>query len=122
MPHRVSPRGLTLIELAVAIVVLSVGTLAAFRAIDQSQRGIGGQVPRALAHEVAMTRADELRLLGMQDGRALPREVEMGPFRWTVEVGEQVTAIGLIEAEIRVRAPGQPGARLAVYVPVEAEP
>jgi len=114
------PRGLTLVELVVAITVLSIGTIAAFRAFDQAQRSIGEQPARALAHQVALNRAAELKLSGMTAGRSLPAEVTMGPWRWTVEVREEATRVGLVQAEIRVSTQGQPGARLASYVPAEA--
>lgn len=115
-----SARGLTLVELVVAIMVLSIGTIAAFRAFDQAQRGIGEQAARALAHQVALNRAAELKLSGMAAGRSLPSDVAMGPWRWTVEVREEATRVGLVQAEIVVATPGQPGARLASYVPAEA--
>ena len=118
MPGRVkAPRGVTLVELVIAVTVLSIGTLAGFRAFDQAQRGIGGQEARIFAHQVAMNRAAELRLTGMVAGRALPGQVRMGPFDWTVTIVEDQTRVGLIAAEIRVTAPDQPGARLAVFVP-----
>ncbi|MCB1396380.1 MAG: type II secretion system minor pseudopilin GspI [Rhodobacter sp.] len=114
---RVTSHGFTLIELLVAVAILSIGTMAAYRSFDAAQRGIGGQLPRALAAEVALNRAAELRLSGMSAGRSLPAQVRMGRTDWRVEVAERSTAGGLIEAEIRVTAPDSPGARMVVYVP-----
>lgn len=116
-----APRGVSLVELVVAIAVLSIGLLAAFRAFDQAQRGIGEQVARILAQQVALNRAAELTLSGAAQGRGLDRAVRMGPFEWQVEVSEETTAVGLVAATITVTAPGQPGALLTAFVPAGAE-
>ncbi|MCB1407836.1 MAG: prepilin-type N-terminal cleavage/methylation domain-containing protein [Rhodobacteraceae bacterium] len=110
-------RGFTLIELVVAVAILSIGSLAAYRSFDAAQRGVGGQIPRLLAAEVALNRAAELRLSGMAEGRALPATVRQGRTDWTVAVTENRTSGGLIEAAIAVTAPGSPGARAVTYVP-----
>lgn len=108
-------RGLTLLELVVAVLVLSLGSIAALRAVDQSRIAIGGAEPRALAQIVARNRAQELRLFG---GRAdLPRQVEMGGRVFRVSVQRARTAGGLIRASITVRAVGGPGAHLVAFVP-----
>ena len=111
-----SPRGFTLIELAIAVAILAIGTMAAFRTFDAAQRGIGGQVARALAHEVALNRAAELRMIGMVAGRALPSTVTQGHTDWRVDVAEAVTDGGLVAVNIVVSAPGQPGARIVAFV------
>lgn len=109
-------RGFTLIELAVAVAILAIGTMAAYRSFDQAQRGIGGQLGRALAAEVALNRAAELRLGGMAAGRSLPDRVTEGGTGFRVAVDEAATEGGLVEATIRVTAEGGPGARLVVTV------
>ena len=109
--------GFTLIELAVAVAILAIGTMAAYRSFDAAQRGIGGQLDRALATEVALNRAAELRLNGMQAGRGLPSRVIQGGRTWTIAVHEAAMAGGLIEATIAVTAPDRPGARLVAAVP-----
>ena len=112
-------RGFTLIELAIAVAILAIGTIAAYRTFDQAQRGIGGQLDRALAAEVALNRAAELRLAGMAEGRALPDTVTQGRIDWQVAVAGLATAGGLVEATIVVSADGRPGARVVVVVPRE---
>lgn len=114
-------RGFTLIELLVAVAILAIGTTAAWRSFDAAQRGVGGQLPRTLAAEVALNRAAELRLAGMAAGRSLPARVQMGRTDWAVAVAERATAGGLVEADIRVSAEGSPGARVVVHV-TEAPP
>lgn len=110
-------RGFTLIELVVAVAILAIGSLAAYRSFDAAQRGVGGQIPRLLAAEVALNRAAELRLSGMAAGRALPAVVRQGRIDWTVEVTENRTSGGLIEAAITVSARDRPGAHVVVHVP-----
>ena len=115
-----SRQGFTLIELVIAVAILSIGTIAAYRSFDAAQRGIGGQIPRLMAAEVALNRAAELRLGGMSAGRRLAAQVDQGRTTWTVDVTETATASGFIEAAIAVSAEDSPGARLVVYVPVDA--
>lgn len=112
-------RGFTLIELAIAVAILAIGTIAAYRTFDQAQRGIGGQLDRALAAEVALNRAAELRLYGMVAGGALPDVVTQGRTDWRVAIDGLATAGGLVEATITVSADGRPGARVVVVVPRE---
>ncbi len=111
-----SQTGVTLLELVIAVFVLAIGTIAALRAVDHAQRNIGGEAARLFAAEVALNRAEELRLVGARDGRGLPKSVEYGPYDWQVEVGEKETRAGFVEATITARAEGQPGARYVVIV------
>lgn len=106
-------RGFTLIELVAAIAVLSIGTLAALRATDQSARALGQAMPRLLAQIAAENRAEELRL-GLS---GLPGTVTLGPEVITVEVTTLPTAAGLVEARIRARTASGPGTVLVAYLP-----
>ncbi len=109
--------GISLIEMVIAVLILSVGVIAGFRSLGQSQRAIGMELPRLLAQTVALNRAEELKLLGAEAGRSLPDLVTMGPFDWVVAVDEAPTQGGFVEATVRVSAEGQPGAILVAYVP-----
>lgn len=112
--------GLTLIELAIAVLILSLGTLAALRAVDQSRVAIGGMTPRALAMIVAQNRAQELHLYG---GRvALPDEVEMGGQRFDIATRLTPSSLGMLHASITVRGPAGPGAHLEVHVLASGNP
>lgn len=113
---RCTTMGLTLLELVVAVMVLSVGSIAALRATDQSRVAIGGMPSRVLAQIVARNRAQELQLYGGQGAQALPGDVEMGRRQFKVTVQTATTAAGLVEAVITVRGPDGPGAHLVAYV------
>lgn len=111
--------GISLIEMVVAVLVLSIGVIAGFQSLGQARIGIGGEVPRLLAHNVALNRAEELLMLGAAAGAGLPDTVLMGGIAWRVEVDQSATEGGFSEARIRVGAPGQPGAVYVVYAPLE---
>ena len=111
---------MTLIELVVAVAILSLAALAGWRSFHVAGESVGTQAMRALAHEVALNRAAELQLLGLAEGRGLPATVAMGPVAWQVTLSETATRAGHVLVEIAVSAPQQPGARLSVFVRPEA--
>ncbi len=108
--------GVTLLELVIAVFVLAIGTIAAMRAVGHAERNIGSEAARVFAAEVALNRAEELRLWGARDGRSLPQSVEYGPYHWQISVDEKETRAGFIEATVTARAEGQPGGRYVVIV------
>lgn len=110
-------RGLTLVELAVAVLILSIGTLAVLRSTDQARLVIGGSEDRLLARLVAENRAAELQALLPADRTGLPSQVMMGGQRFVVETSEEITAAGLKRVEITARAPRGAGTQLVVYLP-----
>jgi general secretion pathway protein I len=109
-------RGLTLLELVIAVLVLSMGSLAAIRATDQSRVSIGGMPSRVLAQIVARNRVQELQLYGALQSGTLPDTVQMGGRSFQVTVETRSTTGGLTEAAITVRGPDGPGAYLVAYV------
>lgn len=115
LTRRAGQRGLTLLELVIAILVLSLGSLAALRATDQSRRAIGGEEPRLLARIAARNRAEELQLYGGR-GPALPAEVELAGQAIAIDTGMQATAGGLLRATVTARAASGEGAALTVYL------
>ncbi|SLN47002.1 hypothetical protein ROG8370_02039 [Roseovarius gaetbuli] len=112
-------RGVTLLELVVAVFVLSIGTIAALRSADQAGRVLGGEAARVMAMQVALNRAEELRLLGAIGARSLSNRVVYGPYTWQVAVSEKATRAGFTEATITARSPDQPGGRVVVIAPTE---
>ena len=113
--------GLTLLELAVAILVLAIGSIAALRASDQSRLAIGGEAPRLLARIAARNRAEELQLYGIGGG-ALPGQVTLGGQRFDLDTDTEATAGGLLRATVTARAPSGEGATLVLYLPREPRP
>ena len=111
-------RGLTLLELAVAVLVLSIGSLAALRATDHARDSIGAGRARLLSEVVARNRAEELRFLGGA-GRALPGSVEIGGLAFTVQTDFEATAEGLTRVTVIAQAQQAPsgGAMLVTYLP-----
>lgn len=111
-----STRGLTLLELTVAVFVLALGSIAALGAVDQSRRGIGQERTRLLAGIVAQNRAEEMRLLGAAAGQGLAGSVSMGAQSFQVSHNLKGTAGGLIEVTITVRSEVGPGAVMVTYL------
>lgn len=133
MRRPLSPdRGVTLIELVVAVAILALGTTAAWRSLDAARRGVGAQATRALAQEVALNRAGDLRLADRT--APLPDTERMGGLDWTVTQTMRPAEGGLIEIELSVTAPrrlpggapgtatGGAGARLVVWLPAPDAP
>ncbi|WP_297774248.1 type II secretion system protein [uncultured Roseovarius sp.] len=115
----IGTRGITLLELVIAVFVLSIGTIAALRSADHAGRALGGEAARVMALQVALNRAEEYRLLGARAATTLPRSVAFGPYQWQLDISEEITRAGLTEASITTRAPDQPGARLVVIARTE---
>lgn len=115
-PARGRDGGVSLLELAIAVLVLSIGVIAAFRSIDQSRRVIGDEPARLYAHEVALNRAEALHLpaAALADG-GLPDRVSYGGVDWAMTVTEGRTLAGFLEQVITVTAPDLPGARIVTY-------
>lgn len=115
-PETAGNSGLTLLELAVAILVLAIGSLAAIRASDQSRLAIGGETPRLLARIAARNRAEELQLYGAT-GTPLPRQVALGGQSFDITTETEPTAGGLLRATVTARARTGEGATLILYLP-----
>lgn len=120
--RRPADTGFSLVELLVAVLVLSIGVIAAMRSVGHSTRVLAGETDRLMAQTVALNRAEELRLLGAARGRGLPRTVPMGHGDWQVRMDEAASQAGLVEITITVSAPGRPGARLVTYVSPDRRP
>lgn len=110
-------RGLSLVELVIAVLILSIAVIGTYRVLDQSSRQIGTETARLLAGVVAANRAEELRLARTAGYGALPGQVRMGPHMFEVEVSQSLTAAGLSEATIKVRAAQGPQVVLVTYLP-----
>lgn len=124
MQQRISPRrqmrgmrGLTLLELVIAVVILSIGTLAAVRATDQSRVSIGGGMTRLLATVAVQNRAEEVKLMGLTAVRSLPTKIRLGGQDFALTVETRLTAAGLTQVELGARAVTGEGAVLVLWLP-----
>ncbi|WP_375257065.1 prepilin-type N-terminal cleavage/methylation domain-containing protein [Citreimonas sp.] len=108
-------RGLTLIELAVAILVLALGTVAAIRVTDQARVSIRGEVPRVLVRIAARNRAETLLLQGAT-GPALLGVETLGTLDIALGTRTEITAEGLVRATITARAPSGEAAQAVVFL------
>lgn len=115
-------RGLTLLELVVAIAILAIGAIAATRTMDQARLSLGGAMPRLMAQIAAHNRAEEMRLYGPGRWGTLPARDRVGGVEITLSVGTEVTAGGLIRAEITARTEAGPGAALVTFLPPQRGP
>lgn len=112
-------RGISLIEMVVAVLILSIGVIAGFKSLNQSRLVIGGEMPRIIAHTVALNRAAEWQIQGAAMAQGLPDTVVSGGITWLIEVTSEPTLGGFVEARIKVSAKDQPGAVYVVYAPPE---
>lgn len=81
-----SDRGLTLIEVLVAIVVLGVGLAGLLAALGHLLGGAGGVVAFAQGTWLAERILGELELQALAGGGVAPGEGQEGRFRWAVAV------------------------------------
>jgi len=117
-----SARGITLIEVIIAILVLAIGTLAAVRTMDQSRLELGGARDRLLAQLVASNRAAEIRVVGLAAGANLPASVQQGPFEWRIATQSKATQGGVYQVQITVTGAGRPGAVLTTFANIGPPP
>lgn len=110
-----SDRGLSLLELVIAVFVLALGSMAALRATDQARVAIGGASERTLAQLAVDNRAEALKLLGR--GAGLPDRVMLAGQEFSVQTAYEATAGGVLLATIVARGQGGAGAVITVYLP-----
>ena len=112
---RARDAGLSLVELMVAVLILSIAVVGLMRSLERGARLAAETRDRALAGIVARNRAELLALDGA--GVALPDRVRLAGREWRVEEARRVTAGGFVEVTIRT-APADgagPGVSLVTY-------
>lgn len=113
-----SARGLSLLELVVAIAILAIGTISIIRATGQARHALGGSVPRILAQVVAENRAEALLLPG---AGGLTGYQQIGDYGFRVHLETKATRGGLLEGRIAVTSDSGPGVVLVTILPREAQ-
>jgi general secretion pathway protein I len=108
-------RGVTLVEVLVAVVILGIGLTAAMRTGTASTRTLEGARTRTFAHWAAVNRAEELRIQGDAAGQG-PTEARLGGQRFRVTETREPGPFGLIRVEIRAAGPDGPGARFVTWI------
>ena len=104
--------GFSLIEIVVAVLVLSVAVIGLFRVFDTNTQNAAGQRDRALAMIVAQNRAQSIAL-GVRD---LPASVRLGRKDWVVQTSSKATLGGFVEIDIHVSpSSGGSGVLLTTY-------
>lgn len=103
--------GVSLLEVVIAIAVLSIALVGLFQVLNQSLRDAGSQNDRLLALLVARNQAEELQA-GL---RSLPDTVILGGRTWLVERQGRAVDNGLSEVAITAR-PRRGGAGSEVVV------
>ena len=101
----VEPRGFTLIEVLVALIVVSLGMLAVIQTVGQTANNSTYMRDKTVAHWIAMNQLTEVRL--QPNAPPIDKssdEVEMAgrDWRWTMEV-KQTPVETIRRIDIRVR-------------------
>ncbi|MGV6848433.1 MAG: prepilin-type N-terminal cleavage/methylation domain-containing protein [Marinibacterium sp.] len=104
--------GFSLIELLVAIIVLSIVTIGLYRVFDQGLFAIASDRDRLFAGIVARNRAEEMAL----NLPELADTVSLAGQDWTIEETEIATTDGFVQVAIAVKPMrGGAGARLIAF-------
>lgn len=122
MSGRGGTRGITLVEVMVAVMVLSVGTVAALQAFDAARLQIGAAPERVFAQHVALNRIAAFRAQDRETARALPRTVRFAGRSYSFEITETETLGGYVELRVRAARPEGAGAVLVAFLPPEPPP
>ncbi len=103
--------GVSLVELVVAVLILSIAVIGLFRVFDQAAASVASNRDRQIAGLVARNVAEGIRL-----GIEIPVRTRFGGQEWQIEAAPRRTSGGFDELIIRVApAAGGPGAVLTTY-------
>lgn len=109
-------RGITLIEVLTALVVLSIALIGTFRTIDHQARSTGALEDRLFAHWLAENRLADLRLEGLPAKRNLSEKVRFAGTDWTIQIRQHDETDRLVRVELEARSERKPGAVLTGYI------
>lgn len=112
--------GVSLIELTVAVLILSLAAVGMFRTLDQGVLVAGSAEDRFLATLVARNHAEALQLPGTTPSRT----VSLGGRDWEITRDQRETRAGFIEVDLLVTSrQTESGARLrTIMAPTEDRP
>ena len=83
---RASERGLSLLEVLAAVVVLAIALIAIFRALDSQTRNTAALAERMFAHWAALNVLEEARLNGPPEERETETTAELGGIEWKLTI------------------------------------
>ncbi|MGH1356940.1 MAG: prepilin-type N-terminal cleavage/methylation domain-containing protein [Thalassovita sp.] len=112
--RRRAQQGLTLIELVVAIAILSIGSLAALRTTDQARLAIGSQLHRVLTDTALRNRTQELQLLGPYAN--LPASVQVGNLEISISQNRKTTQAGLVQMTVSAKSQAGTSSQATLYL------
>jgi general secretion pathway protein I len=106
--------GITLLELVLAIFILTLGSVAALRSVNTAGRGIVQEMDRILATQIALNTLEELQLIGPTLDVATTSK--MGGRNWSIETRRSTTQAGLTSIEVHVASESGPGAHFTSFI------
>ena len=114
-------RGITLVEVLVAIAVLGIVLIGVFRALDHQSASTIALADRMFAHWAALNAMEEARLEEPAKGRETRGTTKLGRTTWTVTVRREPPSDGLARLMVTATAEGRPGAVLVGFLPEERD-
>ena len=112
-------RGVSLVEVIVAVAVLAIALIAIFRALDGQTRSTAALAERMFAHWAALNALEEARLEGPPEVDEGERTVEVGGIAWRVMIHRESAPQGMIRLKVAATAAGHAGAVLVGFLPLE---
>ena len=96
-------RGISLVELIVAVLILSIGTVGALRSLDRSAKAVAGNADRAIAALVAANEVEAVRAFGPNVPRPGLQRMAGKSYRVFRDVAP--ASDGAIRIRVRVEGP-----------------
>ncbi len=115
-------RGLTLVEVMCAVVVLGIALIGIFQTIEVQIGGARAVAERAFAHWAAFNRLEEIRIEGEAARERGEESEEIGGVMWQTNVTFSDGPGGLFRAEVVAAAPDRPGALIVEFIPHDGLP
>lgn len=121
--RRYNERGMTLIEVLVALLVIAIALAAAIRSVNAGVTNIDYLKQRSIAQWVAMNHASELQLQLITTKTNGQYETEMAGQTWQVQSKASATAdSGILRVEIRVKKDRDAESSLASLITYVGKP